>query len=87
MMLGLAVVSLVFQLFPSTWWLVGMLDAREWSRLLNLAFVLVLVVVRVTPEIKATLATRRDEAARRLKREQRKQAAKDREARWSRRIR
>ncbi|MFV2070486.1 MAG: hypothetical protein ACC645_26260 [Pirellulales bacterium] len=91
-LLVVAVVSLMFQLFPSTWWwLVRVVDARKWSRrtcfLVNLFFLLVLVAVRAAPEIKASVARRRAEAAKRRKSEQRRQAALDREARMSRRIR
>lgn len=92
LLLVLAVISLAFQLYPSTWWwLLSVLDAREWSRLTwfvaNLAIVLALVAVRAAPEIRTSFARRREEANSRLKRKERRQAILDRQARSSRRIR
>lgn len=91
LLLLLTVIALLFQLFPATmWWLVQLLDIREWSRrtwfIANLIFVLVFVGIRTMPEIKAGLTHRHQKAMKLLHKERKRQAALDREARFSRRI-
>ena len=86
LLLVLAVVALLFQLFPAAWsWLVGALDPRSWSRqtwfLANLAVVLVLLSIRLAPEMKAVFARRKVEATKRKQREERKRLAEERSER------
>lgn len=92
LLLVLAMTSLLLQLFPAAGsWILGAIDAREWNRitwfLVNVLFVFLFVGIRAMPEIKVGLARKRERTAIRRKREQRTQAALDRKARLSRRIR
>ena len=86
LLLVLAILSLLFQIFPSAWsWLVGALDPRNWSRrtwfLANLAVVAVLLSIRLAPDMKEALARRKVEAAKRKQREERKRLAEERSER------
>ena len=88
LLLVLAVVSLILQLFfPSVWW--AIVDVRQWSRptwfVVNLVVVLTLVGIRLAPEVKQALAGRRAEAEKRRQRDERKQRAAERNERLSRR--
>ena len=85
-------VTLLFALFPALWHsLVTAVDVRNWSRwtwlLANVVVVLILLSIRLAPEVKESVAARRAAAARRRKVAKRKQQAADREARLFRRIR
>ncbi len=91
---GLAVstVALVFALVPPLWHsLVAAVDVRNWSRLTwflaNVVVVVILLGIRLAPEVKEAVAAREAAAARRRKVAGRKQRAADREARLARRTR
>lgn len=92
LILVLAIISLLFQLFPSAWWwTVSVLDVRDWSRVTwfvaNIVFLTVVVAVHVAPDIKRFFAERKRSAVKRAKREQQKRKAEDRQARRTRRRR
>ena len=77
LLMVLAIVSLVLQLFPAAWWwLVGIVDVRQWSRwtwfVVNLAVVVLLIAGRLAPDMTEALARRRAEKAKRRQRGERK---------------
>jgi len=87
-LLVLAGVSLILRLFsPAAWW--ALVDVRQGSRLtwflVNLGVVVVLVAIRVAPDVRQAIAARRAEAEKRRHRDERKQRAAQREERLSRR--
>lgn len=85
-LLVLAIVALVLQLFPALWWrLVALVDVRHWSRwtwfFVNLAVVAVLFGVRMAPEWSEAVARRRADKAKRRQQEERKRRAEERRER------
>ena len=95
LLIGFLVVSsvtLLFALFPALWqWLMAAIDVRNWSRMTwfvaNVVVVVILLSIRLAPNIKETLVSRQAVAARRRKTAERIQRAEDRKERLARRIR
>ena len=86
LLLVLAIVALVLQLFPAIWWrLVGIVDVRNWSRwtwfFVNVTVVGLLIAVRLAPEMSEAIARRRAEKAKRYQQEERKRQAAERRER------
>jgi len=95
LLIGLLIVSsatLLFALLPALWyWLIAAIDVRNWSRLTwflaNVVVVVILLSIRLAPDIKEASAARQAAGARRRKIAERKQRADDRKERLGRRIR
>ena len=88
LLLVLAGVSFILQVFfPAAWW--AIVDVWQWSRLtwflVNLGVAVVLVAIRVAPDVRQALAARRAEAEKRRHCDERRQRAAEREKRLSRR--
>jgi uncharacterized membrane protein YqjE len=85
-------VTLLFALFPALWHrLIAAIDVRNWSRLTwllaNVVVVVILLSIRLAPDIKEASDARQAARARGRKVAERKKRADDRKERLARRIR
>jgi len=83
---ALSCIMLAASLFPKLWnWSITVVDVRKWSRWtwfgVNLSVVMILIAVRLAPDVTEAVARRRAAKAKRCQKEERTRQAEERRER------